>query len=82
MHNTKKYEGPTKAFDAVEDIKDWLGQKRWDEVRVYMSQCTNPEQFAFYCDIAGIKGYPVVAWYELYHGHGSWVTARNALGLD
>lgn len=79
-HTTIDYTNrPNKAFDAVEDIKAWLGD-RWDAVSFAMKDITNPRHFGFYADLAGVRGYPVEAWYELYHGQGAWVKAWE--GLD
>ena len=73
MHTTKDYAGsPTKAFDAVEDIKAWFGVKKWKEVSPAMAKITSRNHFEFYASLGGISGYPVKAWYELYHGQDSW----------
>lgn len=75
MHNKVKYgKRLTPAFDAVQDVKDWFGPK-WDEVSAMMSQIKDVQTFAFYADFGGVSGYPVEAWYELYHGQGSWAAA-------
>jgi hypothetical protein len=66
---------PTPAFDAVEDVKKELGLKRWNVVQPMMAKIVDPEQFALWADFAGISGFPVQAWYELYHGGGSWEKA-------
>lgn len=60
------------AFDAVEDIKEYLGKDRWEQVSPEMAKITDREQFAAFASFAGIEGFPVRAWYELYHGQGSW----------
>jgi hypothetical protein len=73
MHNTISYaERATPSFDAVNDIKDWLGNERWDKISPEMAKVTNCGQFAMYASLAGVQGFPVKAWYELYHGQGSW----------
>lgn len=80
MHITIDYsKSPSKAFDAVEDIKEWLGAERWDVISPEMAKVKNCEAFEMYASLAGVQGYPVVAWYELYHGQGSW-EAGNAQG--
>jgi len=72
-HTTISYKDRlTPAFDAVNDIKDWLGPERWDKISPEMAKVTHCGAFAMYADMAGVKGYPVIAWYELYHGQGSW----------
>ena len=72
MHNTIDYSNsPCPSSDAVEDIKDWLGDK-WDVISPEMAKVTNQENFTIYASLVGIQGFPVKAWYELYHGEGSW----------
>ncbi len=73
MHTTIDYsKSPSARFDAVEDIKAWLGQERWDTVSPEMAKVKNCGQFALYASLAGVQGFPVIAWYELYQGQGSW----------
>lgn len=73
MHNTVDYsQHAAPSFDAVEDIKDYLGEERFAKVSPEMAKLTHCGAFAMYCSLAGIYGFPVKAWYELYHGHGSW----------
>jgi hypothetical protein len=62
----------TAAFDAVEDIKEYLGQKKFDEISPEFAKVTDCKQFRFYCMLGGIRGFPVKAWYESFHGQGSW----------
>ena len=82
MHTTLDYsKRTTPAFDAVEDIKQWLGTERWDKVSPEMAKVKNCGQFAMYASLAGVQGFPVKAWYELYHGQGSWKQEElDALG--
>lgn len=73
MHNTIDYsKSPAPAFDAVEDIKDWLSPERYDKLAPEMAKLTHCGNFAMYCMLAGIQGFPVKAWYESFHGQGSW----------
>lgn len=62
---------PTKAFDAVEDIKEYLGD-RYRTCADYMKTVTDVDTFMALCGIAGIEGYPVRAWYDHFHGEGSF----------
>ena len=72
MHNTIDYaKSPAPAFDAVEDVRNWFGAK-YDTIAQELSKVTNCAQFALYCSLAGIQGFPVKAWYEHFHGQGSW----------
>lgn len=66
------------AFDAVEDIKAELGP-RWASASPLMARVTNPSDFAQWASFAGVEGFPVGAWYELYHGAGSWEKAWDKL---
>lgn len=76
--NYTSLEGAAKAKKAIADIKSYLGNKKYAEVAPEMALVTNPKQFAFYCMIAGIEGYPVVAWYESFHGEGSFEKMEEA----
>jgi hypothetical protein len=69
---------PAKRFDAVEDIKKYLGAKKFDELSPQMARVSNPKEFTFYCMIAGIEGFPVEAWYDLYQGEGAYRKALQA----
>ena len=72
MHTTINYnKSSAPSFDACEDIREWLGDK-YDIVRDEMAKVTHCGQFALYCSLAGISGFPVKAWYEHFHGEGSW----------
>ena len=74
MHNTIDYsKSPAPQFDAVQDVKDWLGEERYAKlIDAGIGRETNCGRFALYCSFAGIKGFPVKAWYEHFHGQGSW----------
>lgn len=72
MHVTRDYtNSPAKAFDAVQDIKEWLGD-RWDILSPEMAKVTDVDEFMILASFAGIRGYPVRAWYDLYHGQGAF----------
>ena len=72
MSTTISYaNSPCPATDAVNDIKEWLGDN-WDAISQEMSKVSDCRRFAFYATFSGVQGYPVIAWYELYHGQGSW----------
>lgn len=74
MKTTKDYsQSPAPAFDAVNDIMEYFGDKKYNEISPQMSLIKNCRQFQFYCMAAGIKGFPVKAWYEHYHGQGTWI---------
>jgi hypothetical protein len=72
MSYEKSYaNSPCPNTDAVEDIKSWLGDK-WEIISSHMATLSNQNHFAFAASFVGVQGFPVKAWYELYHGEGSW----------
>ena len=72
MHTTIDYsKSPAPAFDAVEDVRNWLGDS-YDRVAAELVKVRDCGLFTFYCSFAGIEGFPVKAWYEFFHGQGSW----------
>jgi hypothetical protein len=82
MHTDISYKNsPAPKFDAVEDIKKWLGAKKWKEVSPQMAKIKDPQQFCFLAGIAGIQWFPVEAWYDLYHGEGSYKAAWERVEL-
>lgn len=77
MKTTIDYaKSPAPAFDAVEDIKDYLGD-RYDKIAHEMGRIHDPELFGLFCDFAGISGFPVGAWYDHFHGQGAWIKAQD-----
>jgi hypothetical protein len=73
MHTDVSYKNRlTPAFDAVEDVKNWFGPERWETISPVMAVVKDVQQFCFYAEFGGVKGFPVKAWYELYQGQGSW----------
>lgn len=72
MHKTVDYsKSPAPSFDAVEDIRNWLGDS-YDEKAAIM-RTLSQEDFAASCGLfLGIEGFPVQAWYEHFHGQGAW----------
>lgn len=72
MKTTISYnQSPAPAFDAVQDIKEYLGE-RYDRVAPEIAKVKHCGQFALACSMGGIEGFPVKAWYEHFHGQGSW----------
>lgn len=85
MRQIKDYtKSLTPKFDAVNDIIDYLGQTKYDElIEKGIGKFTNINQFNFFCMLAGIDGFPVIAWYDHFHGEGSYERARIAMeGVD
>lgn len=74
MHNTVDYsKSPAPAFDAVEDIKQYLGDEYAGKLAV-LRQTKNPQDWQMGCAMfLGIEGFPVRAWYEHVWGQGSWI---------
>jgi hypothetical protein len=72
MHTEINYsKSPSPKFDAVEDCKDWFGDK-WDIVLERLTPIKNCRVFSLACSLAGVQGFPVIALYELINGEGSW----------
>lgn len=74
-HYTMSYAGLTdevKSAKALQDIKDYLGEDKFEEVSKIMRNEMIPyEQFVTAMAImVGIQGYPVKAWYEHVYGAG------------
>ena len=63
---------PTPAFDAVEDIRGYLGPDKFSEITQKLKGVNVCATFALACAFCGVQGYPVQAWYELINGQGSW----------
>lgn len=73
MHTTIDYnKSPALAFDAVQDIINYLGKAKYDDIAPQMAKVTSYGLFSNYCGLAGIHGFPVKAWYEHFHGQGTW----------
>lgn len=72
MHTTVDYgKSPAPSFDAVEDIKNYLGD-RYDKMAEIMKSL-HKSDFEAGCEMfLGISGFPVQAWYDHFHGQGAW----------
>jgi hypothetical protein len=66
----------TPDSDAVKDIKNYLGKKKFTQLTADMRSC-DVVQFSMLCGIAGIHGRPVKAWYDLIHGQGEYAKAYD-----
>jgi len=75
MHYETKYdqEDPNaKREAAIKDIREWMGDDRYDTVTsgliaaINAGQIKNFEQLEFFFSIAGTSGYPVRAWAEVH----------------
>ena len=53
-----------KAQKAIEDIKSFLPEDKFNALEHIFMSCINYRQFSFYCGFCGIQGYPVVAWWN------------------
>lgn len=52
---------------ALEDIRQWLGIKKYEETTRNIRDCKPAmtwNQFQMMCMVGGIQGYPVTAWAE------------------
>lgn len=73
MHTNIDYKkSPAPAFDAVQDIIDYMGKEKYNDISPMMAKVTSCGLFSNYCALAGIQGFPVKAWYEHFHGQGTW----------
>jgi hypothetical protein len=64
---------PAPAFDAVEYIKCWLGLAVWPSISYDASRHTCAFCFEAFCEQWGINSQLAqAAWWNLYHGQGSW----------
>lgn len=76
MKMTKNYSGFTtmeeKLAEALKDVKFYLGDKKYDSISAIMRQATTQEHFIIYADMVGVRGFPIIAWYEDIHGKDSW----------
>ena len=78
MKITKDYsKSPAKRFDAVEDVKFWLGNG-FEKISRHLSRFTDPEDFQIGCSFVGVLGFPVEAWYDHIHGQGAFRKAWEA----
>lgn len=72
MHTTIDYsKSPSPQFDAVQDIMEWFGHK-YPVIARELCRIKDQEQFTCWCSFGGVTGFPVKAWYEHFHGQGSW----------
>lgn len=73
MRWTKTYsDSPAKAFDAVEDVKFYLGD-RYERARKALAQMPDPFHFRSACEnMLGIEGYPVEALFGSIFGQGAY----------
>lgn len=74
-HYNVNYAGLTdveKSAKALQDIKDYLGEDKFESTTEIMRNGMIPyEQFTMaMMFMAGIEGYPVKAWYEHVYGAG------------
>jgi hypothetical protein len=65
---------PAPNHAAVEDIKDYFGE-RYDKIAAELKQVTDTDQFMALCSRGGVKGFPVRAWYDHFHGEGTFAKA-------
>lgn len=80
MKTTVDYsDDPAAKHKAVEDIREYLGNKRYETVVPAMKSVSDPHQFQMFCSLAGIHGFPVRAWYDHFHGEGAF---DKATGFD
>lgn len=71
MHYTIDYTSlePLEAHKkALEDIKEYMGDEKFvqltEEFRKFPQEQMPIDRFAMFVDVAGVRGYPVKAWYN------------------
>lgn len=59
-----KYEGTQEEKDkkAIEDIRFYLGEERFEAAEKLIDKSINYKQFVFSVEFLGVVGYPVEAW--------------------
>lgn len=67
MRDYSKLEGKEKKAAAIQDCIDYLGDERFNNLVLAIGkEIKTKEQLAFYCEFAGIQGYPVEAIWSKY----------------
>lgn len=75
-HYTMDYSNmtPQQAYDkCISDIKDYLGEEKFEDIsKQFRSEVPDMsiETFAFYLEICGVQGFPVLAWYDHVYPYG------------
>ena len=59
-----KLDGEAKQAKALADVKDWMGEGRFEAVNKELSKVRDFDRFEFYASLAGVQGYPVRAWFD------------------
>jgi len=77
-HYNRSYagmEGINKRQHALNDIKEWLGDHRkfLELTKTFRAEKPSQRAFTFYCGLAGVQGYPVVAWWRHCFPDTPWV---------
>ena len=57
-------EGQLKRDKAIQDIKNYCTPKQYNTLWAIAMETTRYGTLSFYCDFAGISGYPVVALWD------------------
>lgn len=72
MHVTIDYsKSPAAKHDAMQDVMEWFGS-RWETVNAIMKEVKDVRSFTFAANFAGVRGFPVSAWYDHYWGEGAY----------
>lgn len=58
-------------FDAVEDIKDWLGERGWRDLQKELRH-THVLEFYFICKRNDLTPWQTHALYDMVHGEGAY----------
>lgn len=66
----------TPFFDAVEDVKDWLGERGWRELQKELKY-TAPLEFWYVCKRYELTPFQIQAVYDMIHGEKAWIRDVN-----
>lgn len=65
MHYTIKYSGDAKKQQALNDVKDYVGVDRFDDLTQRFIESQQPQAtLELMISFTGIQGYPAQAWAE------------------
>ena len=55
-----------KHLKAIDDIKDYMGEEKYKSLsKAFKTEGPlTMDEFEMYCSLAGIQGYPCLAWYN------------------
>lgn len=65
MHYLIKYSGDAKKQQALNDVKEFIGEERFDDLTQRFAESAQPQAtLELMISFAGVQGYPAQAWAE------------------